>query len=69
MKFSEKMTELDATLRKLEDESISLEDALSEFEKGIALVKECREYLENAKQKITLLTEDGETAFDNTKGE
>lgn len=67
MEFSEKMTELDATLKRLEDESISLEDALAEFEKGITLVKECRAYLENAKQKITLLTEDGEVPFENKK--
>lgn len=59
MNFSEKMTELDKILRKLEGDSLPLEDALSEFEKGIGLVRECRAYLEEAKQKVALLTDDG----------
>lgn len=60
MNFSEKMNELDKILRNLEGDSVSLEEALAEFEKGIGLVRECRQYLEEAKQKITMLTDDGE---------
>ena len=41
-----------------------MEEALSEFEKGIALVRECRSYLEEAKQKVALLTDDGEIPFE-----
>ncbi len=37
MNFSEKMAELDKILRKLEGDALPLEDALSEFEKGIGL--------------------------------
>lgn len=57
MNFSEKMAELDKILRKLEGDAVPLEEALAEFEKGIGLVKECRSYLEEAKQKITVLTD------------
>lgn len=60
MNFSEKMNELDKILRNLEGDSVSLEEALAEFEKGIGLVRECRQYLEEARQKVTMLTEDGE---------
>lgn len=60
MNFSEKMNELDKILRNLEGESVSLEEALADFEKGIGLVKECRQYLEEARQKVTMLTDDGE---------
>lgn len=67
MNFSEKMAELDKTLKTLEGETTSLEEALAEFEKGIALVKECRLYLDKAKQKVTLLTEAGEEAFTDRK--
>ncbi|NLV82199.1 MAG: exodeoxyribonuclease VII small subunit [Synergistaceae bacterium] len=67
MNFSEKMAELDKTLKNLEGETTSLEDALAEFEKGITLVKECRLYLEEAKQKVTLLTESGEEPFIDRK--
>lgn len=58
MNFSEKMNELDRILRNLEGETASLEQSLAEFEKGIALVRECRAYLEEARQKVTILSED-----------
>ena len=64
MNFSEKMTELDKILRRLDGDSLPLEEALSEFEKGIGLVRECRSYLEEAKQKVALLTDDGEIPFE-----
>ena len=64
MNFSEKMAELDKILRRLEGDSLPLEEALSEFEKGIGLVRECRSYLEEAKQKVALLTDDGEIPFE-----
>ena len=64
MNFSEKMTELDKILRRLEGDSLPLEEALSEFDKGIGLVRECRSYLEEAKQKVALLTDDGEIPFE-----
>lgn len=72
MKFSEKMSELDKILRKLEGESLPIEEAMNDFERGVALVKECGEYLENAKQRITILTEKGEKEVDRNsfaKGE
>ncbi len=63
MNFSEKMSELERILKKLEGESESIEDSLAEFERGISLVRECRAYLEEAKQKVTVLTENGEETF------
>ena len=69
MNFSEKMTELDKILRKLEGDAIPLEDALSEFEKGIGLVRDCRAYLEEAKQKVAMLSDDGEIPFEPQKNE
>ena len=69
MNFSEKMNELDKILKNLEGEAVSLEDALAEFERGIGLVKECRRYLEEARQKITVLTGDGERLSTETPEE
>ena len=63
MTSSEKMSELERILKKLEGESESIEDSLAEFERGISLVRECRAYLEEAKQKVTVLTENGEETF------
>lgn len=68
MNFSEKMNELDKILKNLEGENVSLEDALSKFERGIGLVRECRQYLEEARQKVTMLTEDGEKTSEKETG-
>lgn len=69
MNFSEKMAELDKILRKLEGDALPLEEALSEFEKGIGLVRDCRAYLEEAKQKVAMLSDDGEVPFEPQKNE
>ena len=69
MNFSEKMAELDKILRKLEGDALPPEDALSEFEKGIGLVRDCRAYLEEAKQKVAMLSDDGEIPFEPQKNE
>ena len=60
MNFVEKMTELEKILKDLEGDSLSLDLALTEYERGIALVRECRAYLEDAQQKISMLSQDGE---------
>ncbi len=69
MNFSEKMAELDKILRKLEGDALPLEEALSEFEKGVGLVRDCRTYLEEAKQKVAMLSDDGEVPFEPQKNE
>ncbi len=53
--FEEAMTELERTVRLLEDGNISLDEALQEFEKGIALARVCSEKLTQAENKIDLL--------------
>lgn len=69
MNFSEKMDQLDKIMREMEQEDLPLEKALEEFEHGIALVKECRQYLEEAKQKVTMLTETQSSEAEGKKGE
>lgn len=56
MNFTEKLEELEQILKRVENPKITLEDALADFEKGVALIRECREYLESAKQKVTELS-------------
>jgi exodeoxyribonuclease VII small subunit len=60
MKFGEKLEKLDDILVKLEQEKIPLEDALSLFENGVALIKDCRSTLKEVEQKISLLINDDE---------
>lgn len=50
--FEEAMEKLTETASSLEDEDISLENAMKNYEKGIEYYKQCDEILENAKQTI-----------------
>jgi exodeoxyribonuclease VII small subunit len=60
MKFEETLRQLDEALRNLEDGDLTLDEALDLFERGVGLVREAGKFLDEAEQKITLLTQDGE---------
>ncbi|MDR1376594.1 MAG: exodeoxyribonuclease VII small subunit [Synergistaceae bacterium] len=68
MKFDENLERLDEILNQLEEGKLPLDDALSIFEQGVTLVRESRKFLEEAEQKVTLLTQDnGEVPFVHTQ--
>lgn len=50
--FEEALENLEKSSENLKRDDISLEDALKNFEQGIAYYKQCSEILNNAKQKI-----------------
>jgi exodeoxyribonuclease VII small subunit len=54
--FEQALTELEKIVRELEDGQVSLEDSLARYERGIALLKLCYNQLQQAEQKIQLLT-------------
>ena len=56
IKFEEAMQQLEDIVRKLESGSLSLDESLSSFEEAVGLVKLCNERLENAEQKVRILT-------------
>ena len=60
--FESSLKELESIVEKLEDEDINLEDSVKSFEKGINLVKQCQEQLQNAELKIKKLLDDGSSA-------
>ena len=49
------MRRLDEVLKSLSVENVTLEKALTLYEEGVALVKECNARLESAQRKIELL--------------
>ena len=51
-KLSEQIDELIAIVRKLEDPSIELEDALAVYEAGMKIAKAAQAALEDAEQRI-----------------
>ena len=62
MNFAEKMDELEKILMNLEGDTLSLDSALAEYERGVSLVRECRAYLEEAQKKITMLSQEQDVA-------
>ena len=58
--FEEALRELEASVSKLEEGNLSLEESLNIYERGRALSDFCQQYLEQAELRIEHLTEDGE---------
>ena len=54
--FEKSLNELEKIVSVLEDNEISLDEAIKLFEKGIELSNKCRQTLERAEIKITALT-------------
>lgn len=50
--FEETLQKLEKASANLKKDNISLEEAIKNYEEGIAYYKECSEILNNAKQKI-----------------
>ena len=61
--FETNMQELEEIINSLEGGEAPLDECIKLFEKGVKLSDECLKMLNDAQQKITLLTEDGETEF------
>jgi exodeoxyribonuclease VII small subunit len=54
--FEKSMAELQDIVIQLEKGELSLEESLQQFEKGIALARECQGILNTAEQKIEILS-------------
>ena len=55
--FEKALAELNNLVSQMERGDISLEDALSHFEKGIQLTRQCQQALQEAEQKVSVLLE------------
>jgi exodeoxyribonuclease VII small subunit len=58
--FEEALAELERIVHRLEDGQIDLEGSLASYETGVALLKRCYGQLQQAEQRILLLTGVGE---------
>ncbi|MDO4787005.1 MAG: exodeoxyribonuclease VII small subunit [Fretibacterium sp.] len=67
MSFGRNLERLDEVLKQLESEPISLDEALDVFEQGVSLVRENRELLMRAEQRVKILTREGEEPYDGTQ--
>jgi exodeoxyribonuclease VII small subunit len=58
--FEEAMIKLEDIVNKLEVGSLGLSESIAEFENAIKLIKLCEEKLNDAKQKVRILTENAD---------
>jgi len=53
--FETALAELESLVERMEQGETKLEDALQDFERGIALTRACRQSLTDAEQKVQIL--------------
>lgn len=56
LRFEEAVEQLEAIIERIERGEVGLEESLEEYEKGVALVKRCRDILGRVEQRITELS-------------
>ena len=57
VKFEEAIAKLEEAVRLLESGSLTLDESIEKYEDALKYVKICNEMLQNAEQKVKILTE------------
>lgn len=60
MSFEQTINELTGIVSKVEHGRIPLQDSLEQYEKGMALIKHCRNILAKAEKRIEKISQDKE---------
>ncbi|GAB4195723.1 MAG: hypothetical protein Tsb002_28450 [Wenzhouxiangellaceae bacterium] len=60
--FEEALDTLETLVEKLESEQLGLADSMQVFEQGMGLARRCQTLLDEARQKVELLSADGEVS-------
>ena len=60
LSFEEAIRELTNIVGKIEQGQIPLQDSLEQYEKGMALIKQCRTILQKAEERIEKITKEEE---------
>ena len=61
LSFEQAIKELTSIVGKIEHGEIPLADSLSQYEKGMALIKHCREILQKAEKRIEKISKEEKT--------
>lgn len=56
--FEKSLEELNRIVAEMEQGELSLEKSLQHFEQGIALIRQCQKALQDAEQKVQILTQE-----------
>ncbi|MFN0131002.1 MAG: exodeoxyribonuclease VII small subunit [Phycisphaerales bacterium] len=54
--FESAVSQIESIVERIESGEVGLEGSITEYEKGVALIKRCREVLERAEQRVQDLT-------------
>jgi exodeoxyribonuclease VII small subunit len=57
LSFEQAIKELTSIVGKIEQGEIPLQDSLTQYEKGMALIKHCRDILQQAEKRIEKISE------------
>jgi len=69
-KFEEALSELEKIVSRLDSGDLGLDEMLREFERGVSLVRGCKEFLDKAQKKVEMLIkEDGKIGLKELKEE
>ena len=69
LSFEQAIKELTSIVGKIEQGEIPLQDSLTQYEKGMALIKHCREILQKAEKRIETITKEEKTGDRKQKTE
>jgi exodeoxyribonuclease VII small subunit len=69
LSFEEAIKELTDIVGKIEQGQIPLQDSLEQYEKGMALIKQCRTILQKAEERIEKITKEQEDSQDSERQE
>ncbi len=67
MSFEEAIKELTGIVGKIEQGEISLQDSLQQYERGMALIKQCRTILQQAEKRIEKISQEKEAEENESK--
>ena len=54
--FEQSLAEVEAIIRRVETGEVGLEESIVQYERGVALIRQCRETLDRAEQRVVDLT-------------
>lgn len=57
--FEQSLTDLESLVNHMEAGDLSLDESLKAFEQGVKLTRECQNMLDEAQQKVQILSEQG----------
>lgn len=60
LSFEAQLAQLETIVNAMEQGELPLEEALKQFEEGVKLTKNCQQMLDQARQRIQLLSEEGQ---------